>query len=103
MMLIITPWCVCRPFDPPPAAAVVEELQEQLFTHEEELNSRKEAIVAWEDGLTSSECAPMRACMERDAECTKTEAVWHEYLTKSCTLTSCTKHSLNFNKMLEEH
>jgi TATA-binding protein-associated factor Taf7 len=50
--------------------AVVEELQTQ-----EELNSREEAIVVWEDGLITFERALGRACMERDAECAETEAV----------------------------
>jgi hypothetical protein len=40
--------------------------------------------------------------MERDAERARTEAVRQDYLTKSGTLTSCTKHSHNFYKMLEE-
>jgi hypothetical protein len=57
------------------ASAMVEELQEQLLTQEEELNNREEAIIAWEDGLAAFERALRRACMERDAECTKTEAV----------------------------
>jgi TATA-binding protein-associated factor Taf7 len=54
--------------------AVVEELQVQLLT-QEELNSREEAIIVWEDGLITFERALGRACMERDAECAETEAV----------------------------
>jgi hypothetical protein len=56
----------------------------------------------WEGGLTTSECALGRACMEHDAERARTEAIRQDYLTKSGTLTSCTKHSHNFYKMLEE-
>jgi hypothetical protein len=38
--------------------------------------------------------------MERDAECVNIEAVQQDYLSKSHALTSCTKDSLNFNRML---
>jgi hypothetical protein len=67
------------------------------------LGSREGAVIAWEDGLIAIECALGRACMEHHAEHAQTEAVQHDYLTKSCTLTSYTKHSLDFNRMLEEH
>jgi hypothetical protein len=40
--------------------------------------------------------------MEHDAECAQTEVVWHDYLTRSCSLTFMSKHSINFNRMLEE-
>jgi hypothetical protein len=70
---------VCRP-SPPLGTAVtsvmVEELQEQLPTLEEELNSREGAIITWEDGLTTSEHILGKACMERDAERAQAEAVW---------------------------
>jgi hypothetical protein len=68
-----------------------------------ELNSREVAIIAWEDSLAASERALGRAYMERDVERAKTEVVRQDYLSKLRTLTSCTKHSLNVNKMLEEH
>jgi hypothetical protein len=41
--------------------------------------------------------------MERDAEHAQTVAIWQDYLGRSCTLTSSSKHSINFNRMLEEH
>jgi hypothetical protein len=36
----------------------------------EELNSSEGAIVGWEDGLVTSNCAHGMACLECDAECT---------------------------------
>jgi hypothetical protein len=48
---------------------------EELHAQEEELNNREEAIIAWEDGLAAFERALKRACMERDAERAKIEAV----------------------------
>jgi hypothetical protein len=53
------------------------------------LNSREGAIVAWEDGLVASKRA-------------QTEAIRQDYLTSPRALTSSTKHSINFNRMLEE-
>jgi hypothetical protein len=40
--------------------------------------------------------------MERDAERAQTKVIWQDYLTRSCALTSSFKHSINFNRMLEE-
>jgi hypothetical protein len=40
--------------------------------------------------------------MERDAEHAQTEAVQQDYLTRSRALTSSSKHSINFSKMLDE-
>jgi hypothetical protein len=50
----------------------------------------------------ASERSLGRACMEHDAEHAQTEAVWHDYLIRSRTLTLSSKHFINFNKMLEE-
>jgi hypothetical protein len=80
-------------------SAVVEELQ----SRERELDSRKGTIITWEDGLTVSKHALGRVCMEHDVECAQTEAVRQNYLTRSRALTSNSKHSINFNWMLEEH
>jgi hypothetical protein len=63
--------------------------------------SREGAIVAWEDGLETYERALGRACLECDAEHAQTVVVRLDYLTQS--FTSSTKHSLNFNRMLEVH
>jgi hypothetical protein len=40
-----------------------------------ELNNREEAIIVWEDGLAAFQRSLRRACVERDAERTKTETV----------------------------
>jgi hypothetical protein len=68
---------------------VVEELREQPLAWKRELDSRESSIITWEDGLVASECA-------------QTEAVRQDYLSRSSTLTSHSKHSINFNRMLEE-
>jgi hypothetical protein len=62
---------VCRSSPPQvmvATLAVVEDLQEQLLTREELLNSREGTIVTWEDELMTSKHALGRACVERDAE-----------------------------------
>jgi hypothetical protein len=41
-------------------SAELDELQEQLLAQERELDSRKGAIIAWEDGMTAFERAPGR-------------------------------------------
>jgi hypothetical protein len=51
-------------------AATAEELQKHLLTREEELNSRKGTIVAWEDELTVAKHAHGKVCAEHDVECT---------------------------------
>jgi hypothetical protein len=73
------------------------ELQEQLLTRDKELDSRKCAIIAWEDGLAALEHALGRACMERDAERTQAEAAQQDYLARTRAFTSISKHSINFN------
>jgi hypothetical protein len=78
------------------------ELQEQLLAQEEELSSREGSIFSWEDGLTAIERALGRACMEHDAERSQTEVVRQDFLTMSRTLTTSSKHSINFNRMLVE-
>jgi hypothetical protein len=78
---------------------VVVELQAQLLTWEKELDSWEGAIIAWEDGLTTSEHALCRACREQ----AQTEAVLLHYLARSRALTSSSKHSINLNRILEEH
>jgi hypothetical protein len=93
-----------RRASPPPAvvatSTVVEDVQEQLLG-QEELFSREGSIVAWEDGLATYEGTLGRVCLECDAERAQTEVVHLDYLNRS--LTSSTKHSLNFNRMLEVH
>jgi hypothetical protein len=84
------------------ATSVVVELQEQLLVRERELDSREGAIVTWEDGLATSKRALGRAGMERNAERAHIEAVRQNSLTRSCTLTSNSKNSINLNQMLEE-
>jgi hypothetical protein len=94
-----------RRASPPPTvvatSTVVEDVQEQLLGQEEELFSREGSIVAWEDGLATYEGTLGRVCLKCDAERTQTEVVHLDYLNRS--LTSSTKHSLNFNRMLEVH
>jgi hypothetical protein len=41
--------------------------------------------------------------MERDTKCSLTKAVQQDYLARSRALTSNSMHSINFNRMLEEH
>jgi predicted nucleic acid-binding Zn-ribbon protein len=82
---------------------VVEELQEQLLVWERELDNQEGVIVAWEDGLAASKCAPRRVCMEHEVECAQTEGVQQNYLAWSCALTANSKYSINLNRMLEEH
>jgi hypothetical protein len=53
----------------------------------------------WEDGLAAFEHALGR---ERDTEHAQVEAAWQDYLARSCTFTSSSKHSIKFNRMLEE-
>jgi hypothetical protein len=77
-----------------PPSTVVEELQEQLLA-QEELNSRKGIIITWEDGLSTAKCTIRRACMEHDVKNTLTESIRQNYLTSF-------KHSINFNRILEE-
>jgi hypothetical protein len=77
---------------------MVVELQAQLLSQERELDSQKGAIITWEDGLMASERTLCRACREH----TQTEVVLHDYLARSRALTSSSKHSINFNMMLEE-
>jgi hypothetical protein len=81
---------------------VVVELQDQLLARERELDSQEGTIVTWEDGLVASECALGRACREHDAEHAQAEAARQDYLARSHAITSSSKHSINFNRMLEE-
>jgi hypothetical protein len=85
---------VHRPSPPPVVVA--------MSTAVEELNNRESAIVTWEDGLMASEHTHQRACLEHGTERVQTNAVPHDYLTRSHARTSRTKHSLNLNRMLEE-
>jgi hypothetical protein len=41
--------------------------------------------------------------MERDTDGSLTKAIRQDYLARSCALTSNSMHSINFNRMLEEH
>jgi hypothetical protein len=54
--------------------------------------------MAWEDGLMAVE----RTLRKVGAEHTQTDVIQQDYLTRSCNLTSCSKHSIKFNRMLEE-
>jgi hypothetical protein len=47
---------------------MLDEMQEQLLTREREMDSKEGTIIAWEDGLVSSEHALGRACVEHDTE-----------------------------------
>jgi hypothetical protein len=67
------------------------------------LDSREGAIALCEDGLAASEHALGRACAERDAECPQAEAAWQDYHFGLHAFSSGSKHSINFNQMLEEH
>jgi hypothetical protein len=53
----------------------MDELQEQLFIWERELDNKEGTIIAWEDGLSTSKRALGRACMDCDIERTHTEVV----------------------------
>jgi flavoprotein len=92
---------------PPPGAmvtlAVADELREQLLAQERELDSRKCTIATWDYGLVASECALGRTCMERDTVCAQAEATWQDYYARLRASTSSSKHSINFNQMMEEH
>jgi hypothetical protein len=81
---------------------VVDELQEQLLAHERELDTRECTIVVCEDGLMAFERTLVKACMECDAERAQVEAVQQDFLARTCTFSSNSKHSINFNWMLVE-
>jgi hypothetical protein len=81
---------------------VLDVLQKQLLTRERKLDSREGAIIVWKDGLAASEHAFGRASMERDAECVQVEVVRLDYLSRTRTFTSASKHSINFSRTLEE-
>jgi hypothetical protein len=83
-------------------SAVVDELQEQLLTWERELDSREGVIATWQDGLAASEHALGRVCAKRDTACAQAEATRQDYLARLGAFTSDSKHSINFNQMLEE-
>jgi hypothetical protein len=53
----------------------MDELHEQLFIWERELDNKEGTIIAWEDGLSTSKRALGRACMDCDIERTHTEVV----------------------------
>jgi hypothetical protein len=54
------------------------ELQEYLLAQERELDGRKGAIMAREDGLATFECALGRARMKYDAEHGRNKNVQHD-------------------------
>jgi hypothetical protein len=83
-------------------SVVAAELQEQLLTQERELDSREGTIAAWEDGLAAYKCALGRMCMERDVEHIQAKVALQDYLARTCAFTSSSKHSIKFNRMLEE-
>jgi hypothetical protein len=53
---------------------VATELQEQLLAREKQLGSREGTVAVWEDGLSASERALGRVCMEHDIEHVQAEA-----------------------------
>jgi hypothetical protein len=59
-------------------------------------------IAAWEDGLAASERTLGRVCLECNIEHIHTEAARQDYLARMRAFTSSFKHSINFNRMLEE-
>jgi hypothetical protein len=76
-------------------AATVEELQEPLLAWEEELTRREEKA-----GISEKALAKVSA--DLNAEWTKAEATWKEYLDKMAAHTARAKHSLGLEKMLGE-
>jgi hypothetical protein len=82
---------------------VAAELQEHLHARERELDSREGIVAMWEDALAGSERTLGRVCVERDAECIHAEATQQDYNAKTRASSSMSKHSINLNRMLEEH
>jgi hypothetical protein len=56
------------------------ELQVQLLAREKELDSRKGAIAAWEDGLTAFVHALVGVCTKYDDRCVQAEVVQQDFL-----------------------
>jgi hypothetical protein len=82
-------------------SSVADKLWEQLLARERDLDSREGTIAAWEDGLLAFEFAIGRVCVEHNAESTQAEATWQDNIARIRALTSSSKHSINFNRMLE--
>jgi hypothetical protein len=60
-------------------SATADELLEQLFTQEKELNSREHALAAREDDLVASECTLGTVRVECDTKCDRAEAIRQDY------------------------
>jgi hypothetical protein len=82
---------------------VAVEPREQLLAQERGLDNREGAIVAWEDGLATSECTLGRAPVECTAECDRAEAVRQDYQARIHAFTAGCRRSFNFDWILGEH
>jgi hypothetical protein len=79
------------------------ELQEQLLDREEELTRREEALVVPEVDIEASKRAlGGGGCIEHGAEWARTEATRQEYIDKLHANSTRMKHTLDFDRMLEE-
>jgi hypothetical protein len=81
---------------------MMDELQVQILARERELDSREGAITTWEDGLAASQRTHGRPCMECNDEHAQAKVVWQNSLIRMHAFTFNSKHSINFNRMLEE-
>jgi hypothetical protein len=83
-------------------SSVADKLWEQLLARERDLDSREGTIAAWEDGLLASEFSIGRVYVEHNAESAQAEATWQDNIARIRAFTSSSKHSINFNQMLED-
>jgi hypothetical protein len=81
-------------------SAMVIDLQEQLLVWERELDSRENALIAWEDDLATTERTPGRARKECITECDRTEAVRQDYRARMCASTAGCRCSVDFDLVL---
>jgi hypothetical protein len=77
-------------------SAMVTKLQEQLLVRKRELDSRENALMAWEYDLAATKCALGRARME----CDSAKAVRWDYRDRMCASTAGCRRSLDFDQVL---
>jgi hypothetical protein len=85
------------------ASVLAVELQEQLFAWERELDTRKGALMAQEDGLAASKCTLGRACMKCGAKCDRARAIRQDYQARIHAFTAGCRRSFDFDWVLEGH
>jgi hypothetical protein len=81
-------------------SAMVAKLQEQLLVRKRELDSRENALMAWEYDLAATECALGRARMECDTEWDWAKVVRWDYRDKMRASTAGCRRSLDFDQVL---